>query len=388
MNEAIHLTDVVIVGGGVYGSAVAYELSCAGLGVVLLERDEIASGASGGVGLRGVRATGRDLRELPLMSLAYSRWARLSDELQGDTGFRRTGGLMLFENDTATNPRAMASVRARVSVQEAWGVPTQLIDAETVRELEPGVSHDVVGAIYTPLDGVVDHTATTRSYARAAARRGASVIEHAEVSLIESRGDLSIVTTADGLRFTASRAVVVLANSHAPALLTTSFGMGLPVWRYNPQATTVRARDGGTINGLVNHMSRRFSAKAISSDLVMLTGNHGGTWDELHDVGVADPAVTAASLHDAPVLFPGLADAVVVGIDASRGDSVSVDDVPFIDRVPGAPQVLFGLGWSGHGFAIAPAVARLLSEWVLTDKRPGELEPFGIARLGLHSAVR
>ncbi|HXH11738.1 MAG TPA: FAD-dependent oxidoreductase [Alphaproteobacteria bacterium] len=62
--------DFVIVGGRVYGAGVAWELAKRGAEVLLLEAQQIASGASGGLGQRGVRANGRDLRELALMRLA------------------------------------------------------------------------------------------------------------------------------------------------------------------------------------------------------------------------------------------------------------------------------------------------------------------------------
>ena len=77
--------DFVIIGGGVYGCATAWELAKRGAEVMLLEADEIAAGASGGPGKRGVRANGRDLRELPLMRAAYRRWPTLHEEL-GELG--------------------------------------------------------------------------------------------------------------------------------------------------------------------------------------------------------------------------------------------------------------------------------------------------------------
>ena len=71
--------DFVIVGGGVYGAGVAWELARRGAEVLLVEAQRVASGASGGLGKRGVRANGRDLRELPLMRLAYELWPSFAD---------------------------------------------------------------------------------------------------------------------------------------------------------------------------------------------------------------------------------------------------------------------------------------------------------------------
>ena len=70
----------LVVGGGVMGVATAWELARQGASVTLVEAAEIACGASGGFGQRGVRANGRDLRELPLMAMAYEIWVPLAGD--------------------------------------------------------------------------------------------------------------------------------------------------------------------------------------------------------------------------------------------------------------------------------------------------------------------
>src|SRR4051812_530752 len=87
--------DFVVVGGGVYGAALAYELVVRGASVALLEAGRLAERASGGPGKRGVRANGRNSRELPLAREALALWPTLSQELGADTGFEQLGGLML-----------------------------------------------------------------------------------------------------------------------------------------------------------------------------------------------------------------------------------------------------------------------------------------------------
>lgn len=157
------MPDYVIVGGGIYGCAVAWQLAKRGADALLLEAKSIASGASGGLGERGVRANGRDLRELPLMRLAYDIWPTLQDEIGGFTGYRRLGHLHLIER-----AEDLAAAPAQVWLQNQQGIESHLLSAAQTRELEPNLSQDVIAAIYCPKDGVADHTATTRSMAEAA----------------------------------------------------------------------------------------------------------------------------------------------------------------------------------------------------------------------------
>ena len=93
--------DFVLVGAGVYGAYLAWKLAARGASVRLLEADAIASGASGGFGKRGVRANGRDARELPLARRANESWPGLAAELGADTGYVRTGQLDVFETEAS-----------------------------------------------------------------------------------------------------------------------------------------------------------------------------------------------------------------------------------------------------------------------------------------------
>ena len=132
--------EFVIVGGGIYGVATAWELATRGAEVLVLEATDIAAGASGGVGKRGVRANARDLRELPLMRMAYDRWPRLAAELGADTGYERTGHLQLYERH---HDIGAADVRARV--QSAMGIPSTHLEGDRVRDVEPGLGRTATG---------------------------------------------------------------------------------------------------------------------------------------------------------------------------------------------------------------------------------------------------
>ena len=87
-----------MIGAGVYGALIALALARRGRQVRILEARSIASGASGGPGRRGVRANGRDLRELALMTEAYRVWPRLNDTLDVGQCYERTGHLLLLES--------------------------------------------------------------------------------------------------------------------------------------------------------------------------------------------------------------------------------------------------------------------------------------------------
>jgi sarcosine oxidase subunit beta len=373
--------DYVVVGGGVYGAGTAWELAERGADVGLFEADAVASGASGGLGKRGVRANGRDPRELPLMDLAYDLWPALADDIGAETGYERTGHLTLYERESGGPGGGYASAPARRWLQERKGVPTDLLDAEELRATEPNVSEDVVGALHCPDDGVADHTATTRGLASAAEDRGGDVHEGTPIAGVERDGDgVTAVTTEGGERVGVGEELLLLANVDVPRLLDEAFGVTLPVWRILPQVVSTEPLESVPVEHLIGHDSRTLALKEIAGDRVMISGGWRGTWNDAAGRGEVVRAHVEANVREAVATYPALADATVERADAGRPESHSVDGVPIIGRLPGVENLLFATGWTGHGFAISLAVNRLLADWAVTGSRPERLVPFGYER--------
>jgi sarcosine oxidase subunit beta len=255
-----------------------------------------------------------------------------------------------------------------------------VLSASEARHLEPGLADHVRAALYCPLDGIADHTATTRAYATAAAGAGADVREHTTVKSVASNGDGASVTLADGTTLHAERGVFVLVNSYARQLLAQSFDLDLPVWRMVPQVMLARPRGGYRPDHLIGHFTRALAVKVLPDGLTMISGGRFGTWDPTGDRGVAGWGEAASNLEDAAAVLPALGGAQIVDVDAARPESFASDAVPVVDLVPGTRSVYFGTGWSGHGFAIAPALAESLVHWAHTGTRPIELEPFRLHR--------
>ena len=228
------MPDFVIIGGGVYGCGVAWELAKRGAEVCLLEAETVASGASGGLGKRGVRANGRDMRELPFMHMAYDMWPTLHEELGAPTGYERTGHLLLIEREND-----YLSMEAQGWLQRQYDIPSTMLSQAQLREKEPFVSEQVIGAIYCSKDGIADHTATTRAYAQAAEKEGAVIREHTVVTGLEQQNDRVVaVTTSQAERIPVGHSVLLLSNRHTLTFVKEQFDLTLPVWPLYPQAVS------------------------------------------------------------------------------------------------------------------------------------------------------
>ncbi|MEZ4659491.1 MAG: FAD-binding oxidoreductase [Caldilineaceae bacterium] len=370
--------DYVIIGGGIYGAATAFELSKRGAEVLLLEAKDIAGGASGGPGRRGVRANGRDLRELPLMQLAYARWPSLHEEIGAVTGYARCGHLLLIERE-----RDLAAAAAHVWAQEKQGIPTRLVQGQELRDMEPQLGEAVLAALYCPLDGVADHTATTRGMAQAAAKLGAQIREQCAVTDFEvQNGRIQAVITSKGERIAVGKQVLLLSNAHVAQALTAHFQCTLPVWTMLPQVLFTAPLAPMPIRHLIGHASRTLAIKPHPDGRVMISGGWRGKWNAELGRGETVPEQVLGNLAQAQAVYPCLHEVEVDEANAARLETLSFDNIPIIDKIPGVDNALFATGWSGHGWAIAPAVARLLAAWAMDNVLPDLLRPFSLERFG------
>lgn len=378
-------SEYIVVGGGVYGAGTAWKLAAQGKDVTLLEADAIACGASGGLGKRGVRANGRDPRELPLMEIAYDLWPDLADEIGYETGYERTGHLLLYERETGGIQGGFESARARQSVQTELGVPTERLSAAEVQEKEPHVTENVVGALYCPNDGIADHTATTRGLARAAEDHGATIHENTPVTGLERSDEQVTAVLSEDNRFEVDETVILLSNTHVPELVEAELGLTLPIWEISPQVISTEPLDNVPVKHLIGHDHRRLALKEISDNRVMISGGWRGEWDDDAQQGVTVPERVEGNVADAGAVFPALDDVEVQEADVSRRESVTVDRIPVIDTLPGAENMIVGTGWSGHGFAISLAVNQLLAKWAIEGSRPELLAPFAANRFAANA---
>ncbi|MGB3305985.1 MAG: FAD-dependent oxidoreductase, partial [Thermomicrobiales bacterium] len=214
--------DVIIIGGGISGTATAYNLAKRGVRTLLLERDDLASMASGWT-LAGVRQSGRHPAELPLAQAAIRRWEQLDQELGADVEYRQNGNLRL-----ALTPDDVPTIRNVVADGNAAGIETHYLDgADAVREIAPALTPDLAGASFCPSDGHANPLLTVRAFAAAATRLGAEIRTGVHVTGLTTNGTrVTGVQTNDGPF--AAETVIVAAGIYTPRLLA-PLGLDLPI---------------------------------------------------------------------------------------------------------------------------------------------------------------
>ena len=214
------LADVVVVGGGMIGACCAYEVRRLGFSVTLLERGEVGGGtasASGG----GVLC---HTKSLSLLVRLTQKSMALFEALREDAGvpYEVSGSYVPYRTEAEA-----AFVRERVDWLAREGVRVETLDGPAVRERQPYLTPDVLGASFAPDDATVPPRDACRAVASAAARRGAAVRPHTEVRGFEVVGGrVRGVVTSDGV--VGCEHAVLAAGPWTPPLAA-SAGVDVPL---------------------------------------------------------------------------------------------------------------------------------------------------------------
>ncbi len=223
MSEFLTQAQIVIIGGGVGGCSIAYHLAELGWkDVVVLERHELTAGSTWhSAGLVGQLRSDANLTRM--MSYSTDLYRRLKDETEQDTGWREVGGIRL-----ASSTERMEDLKRLVGMAHSFGVPIELISPKEAHEMFPLMDLDgVLGAAFTPNDGVIDPTGLTIALAKGAKKRGVKFFEETDVEAINLKdGRVYEVVTSRG---TIKTEIVVNATGQWGGEVGKMVGLNLPV---------------------------------------------------------------------------------------------------------------------------------------------------------------
>ena len=248
--------DWIIIGGGITGSALAYELSKKKFSVLLLEKDAIADNATlySYGGLAYWSGTTDETRQLGAEGIELHR--HLSEELDGDTEFRELDLLLTINKED--NPQEIAQDYDRFAIKP------QLLAVKEACELEPLLNPDAIaGALRLP-HGQIDPQKTTQAYQAAFTRHGGVIKYESVIDLIRQGDTIQGVITKQNTYQSAN--TVVAAGGLTRSLLQ---GWGIPVKTYFTHAQLIKTApvDFELKTIVMPAVQQRFALEATASDL-------------------------------------------------------------------------------------------------------------------------
>lgn len=389
--------DIVVIGGGMAGSSTALQLARFGRNVTLLERGEIASEASG-QNMGGLGGAGWGHRP-NLLSYLTMGSLDIFKELQVDMGydmeFRLHGSLTAIHNE-----EQYEYLEDRVIEQRSTGYDGELLSPREARSMEPELSRELLGCMFLPGRGQADPIKSTRAFADAAAKAGASIDTGQNVTAIEARGDGGYTIRTADREYRCQTLVLATGSWCGP--VGRMLGIDIPIKPIRGQMWSTRSLPPSVFHT----MSSAESSLAWSRD-------NGG--DETTPPNLTHKNGQRVTRHlygrqrrNGEIIFGGDREDLGFnttpdpdGIEVNRGQTAevlplvamhkidktwaglmpfSVDGSPIIGRIPLRDNLFIVSGLASSGFGRGPMAGKLAAEYIHTGHMPQVLAESDPAR--------
>lgn len=359
----MHTAEVVIIGGGIVGSSIAYHLTAAGCqDVLVIERETAQGKGSTGKSMGGVRAQFATPVNIQMSLYSIPFYASFDERLGHPCDYRPQGYLFC-----ATSERHLAYLRANFEKQVAMGLKdVRLITADEIRGMFPQLrGDDIVGGSFCSTDGFVDPYSAMVGFMTWAADHGAKLWKNAVVTGIQrdAQGVAGVETTKGTI---STRKVVNAAGAWA-AGIAKMVGVDLPVEPLRRMLVPTEPFDQFPHTApMIIDMSNGFHFRPEGLGFLLAWNDPEETPGYKTDF---EPAFIEKILTRAADRVPMFENLAVNPKRAWAGlYEMTPDHHPILGPAPGVPGFFLANGFSGHGVMHAPATGRILSDLILSGK--------------------
>ena len=374
--------EVVVIGGGVVGSATAYFLAQAGKKVVLVDKGYKAGEASAANAAFVWSITRKPGIDIRLAMHSFSIHRQLQDELDKDFEYVHNGGLLVID-DQAQFPFVETHLNARAED----GYPLEMIDAKQVFELEPLLNRErILGAVFSADDGTTNPIFLVISLNLQAQKLGAKIFHHTEVKGIEVQGGkVKGVITDKG---TIQTDTVVNAAGSWGCFIGEMVGLKVPITPFQLAmlvteqlppcishpimgASYMMAEDTGKKGGLKCGLI--ISQQAAGNLLI------GASW---RDAGYDKRMIQEEIELMASVNVQGMPMLKNVRVIRSYANFFphTEDDLPILGKVDGVEGFIMACGHNGHGIGMGPGSGKMIQELICTGDTSIPLDELSLSR--------
>ena len=358
--------DVVLIGGGIVGSSIAYHLVAAGCkNVLVIERETAQGKGSTGKSMGGVRAQFSTPVNIQMSLYSIPFYASFEERIGYPCDYRPQGYLFCATNDTH-----LAYLRANYKKQVAFGLKdVRLVNGAEIRSQFPQLrGDDIVGGSFCSTDGFVDPYSTMIAFMTWASDHGAILWKNTSVtgiqrSAIDSGGTFEVATTRGAV---STRIVVNCAGAWA-ASIAKMVGVDLPVEPLRRMLVPTEPFDQFPHTApMIIDMSTGFHFRPEGRGFLLAWNDPEETPGYKMDF---DPSFIEKILTHAADRVPVFENVAINPKRAWAGlYEMTPDHHPILGESPDVPGFFFANGFSGHGVMHSPATGKILSDLILSGK--------------------
>jgi len=362
-------TDVVVIGGGVIGSAIAWNLAEQKQQTLLVEKNqpgqEASAAAAGLLSVAGGRSKRGPMYHLKRASQQlYPQIIRELEERTGiDIEYQTVGVLDLIRTDTDEKKyRQLYELRREQGYLATW------LSAAEVRRLEPALTAELRGAVHFPSDHHLHNGKLAEAWAKAAAQRGVVIRTGATVSEARLAGS-KVTAVRIGDEWVDTNTVVIAAGSWSRQV-GEIFGLTIPVEPAKGQMIAIRSTQLRYVISWDEHylVPRKNGEVIIGSTVEFIGHNKDVTLETVQ-----------LFINRSEALVPGISKAPLSRFWAGLRP-YSPTRRPILCRAPGLDNVVIATGHHRNGIVLAPITGKLVSELITTGHTSLSLDPFTLPR--------
>jgi glycine/D-amino acid oxidase-like deaminating enzyme len=358
--------DVVIVGAGIVGAACADEFARRGFQVAVVDREVVGSGATA-AGMGHIVVMDDSEAQFALTRHSQQLWQALRNELPADVEYDQCGTIWV-----AADEQEMAEVRRKHDFYRIRGVPTEILDANRLRQSEPNLRAALEGGLFVPEDAVLYPPCAARFLIQRAQQCGAKLILGASVSTLGK----SRVLLSDGLELTAE----IIVN--AAGAWSTELTPGIDVKKRKGHLV-ITDRYPAFLRHQLVELGYLKSAHSVASDSVafnvqprrtgqILIGSSRQFGAEHKEI---DQEMIVRMLQRAKEYMPSLGELSAIRVWTGFR-AATPDKLPLIGPWPGDKSVFLATGHEGLGITTSLATARILVDQITGAKPEIPIEPY------------
>jgi glycine/D-amino acid oxidase-like deaminating enzyme len=356
--------DAIIIGAGIVGAACAYECARRGMRVLVLDR-QIVGGGTTGAGMGHIVVMDDSEAQFALTRYSQALWQELRSQLSDDVEYEQCGTIWVAADD-----EEMAEVRRKHEFYSQRGVPTEVLSADGLKNLEPHLRDGMAGGLLVLEDAVLYPPCAADFLLRTAQKHGA------ELRLGESVAVVKGVVCTSGREF-AARFTINATGADSPKLTP-----GIEVKKRKGHLV-ITDRYPGFLRHQLVELGYLKSAHSVTSDSVafnlqprrtgqILIGSSRQYGAEHSEV---DHDILAKMLQRAREYMPEIG--AMSAIRAWTGfRPATTDKLPLIGPCPSDNLVLLATGHEGLGITTSVGTARILVDHVTGKKPEIPIEPY------------
>ncbi len=381
MSKSQSVCDVLVIGGGITGSAAAWSLAEKGADVILVEQADLNTAASGrnAGSLHGQiqfpsyvekgHAWAQGFRaSLEFLVASLALWQDLGPRLGVDLEVATKGGLLVCETR-----EQLEAVERKVALEQEFGMDARVLSRDELRSVAPYISKCMIGAEFCPIEGRANPLLAGPAFARAARKSGARVRTGTRITQIDAQSDQVLCRTDSSEVFSSSR--VICAAGGGLRSLARQLGVSIPLTDEPVQVSATEPAES-----FVDHLVYFAGGKLTLKQAVAGTVLVGGGWPAMTSWSGQlriSPDSLRRNLEIAVRVVPAVGSLSL--IRSWPGVGVATPDLAPVIGEMGDPRVLVGI-YPHMGFTAGPLMGEVLSQIALGRSTELDLRPFALQR--------